>query len=162
MFFESIFDHMNLIDLLTWAGTFVFALTGALKARASRMDIFGAAVLAFATAYGGGTLRDLLIGIRPVNWVNDNIALALVLAGTVIVFVRKEKAGRFEKGIFITDAIGLGIFTATGIDVALRHGLNDIYALVMAGLWVRVWTTCTPVARSTPWVWLMIPTPLPS
>ena len=131
MFFESIFDHMNLIDLLTWAGTFVFALTGALKARASRMDIFGAAVLAFATAYGGGTLRDLLIGIRPVNWVNDNIALALVLAGTVIVFVRKEKAGRFEKGIFITDAIGLGIFTATGIDVALRHGLNDIYALVM-------------------------------
>jgi uncharacterized membrane protein YeiH len=122
---------MTVIDFLTWAGTFVFALSGALKARASRMDIFGAGVLAFATAYGGGTLRDLLIGIRPVNWVNDNIALLLVLAGTAIVFIRKEKAGRFDTAIFITDAIGLGMFTATGITVALKHGLNDIYALVM-------------------------------
>jgi uncharacterized membrane protein YeiH len=122
---------MNLLDFLTWAGTFVFALSGALKARASRMDIFGAGVLAFATAYGGGTLRDLLIGIRPVNWINDNIALVLVLSGTAIVFIRKEKAGRFDKAIFITDAIGLGMFTATGISVALKHGLNDVYALVM-------------------------------
>jgi uncharacterized membrane protein YeiH len=122
---------MNLLDFLTWAGTFVFALSGALKARASRMDIFGAGVLAFATAYGGGTLRDLLIGISPVNWVNDNIALVLVLSGTAIVFIRKEKAGRFDKAIFITDAIGLGMFTATGISVALKHGLNDVYALVM-------------------------------
>jgi uncharacterized membrane protein YeiH len=122
---------MNLLDFLTWAGTFVFALSGALKARASKMDIFGAGVLAFATAYGGGTLRDLLIGIRPVNWINDNVALVLVLAGTAIVFIRKEKAGRFDKAIFFTDAIGLGMFTATGITVALTHGLNDVYALVM-------------------------------
>jgi uncharacterized membrane protein YeiH len=122
---------MNLLDFLTWAGTFVFALSGALKARASKMDIFGAGVLAFATAYGGGTLRDLLIGIRPVNWINDNVALVLVLAGTAIVFIRKEKAGRFDKAIFFTDAIGLGMFTATGITMALTHGLNDVYALVM-------------------------------
>lgn len=122
---------MNLIDVLTWAGTFVFALTGALKARASRMDIFGGIVLAFTTAYGGGTLRDLLIGIRPVNWVNDPVALVLVLSGTGIVFVRKEKAGRFDRAIFITDAIGLGIFTATGIKVALVNGLHEGYALIM-------------------------------
>ena len=122
---------MNLLELITWTGTFVFALTGALKARASRMDIFGGAVMAFATAYGGGTLRDLLIGISPVNWVNDNIALALVLSGTLLIFIRKERAGRFEKAIFFTDAIGLGMFTATGIEVSLRHGLNDIYSLIM-------------------------------
>jgi uncharacterized membrane protein YeiH len=122
---------MNLVDFLTWTGTFVFALTGALKARASRMDIFGGVVLAFATAYGGGTLRDLLIGIRPVNWINDNVALLLVLAGAAIVFIRKEKAGRFDTAIFITDAIGLGMFTATGIKVALGQGLNDVYALIM-------------------------------
>jgi uncharacterized membrane protein YeiH len=122
---------MNLLDFLTWTGTFVFAVTGALKARASRMDIFGAAVLAFATAYGGGTLRDLLIGVRPVNWINDNIALLLVFAGTGIVFLRMNKAGRFARAIFFSDAIGLGIFTATGIEVALRNGLNDIYALTM-------------------------------
>ncbi len=122
---------MNLLELITWTGTFVFALTGALKARASRMDIFGGAVMAFATAYGGGTLRDLLIGISPVNWVNDNIALVLVLSGTLLIFIRKERAGRFENAIFFTDAIGLGMFTAAGIEVSLRHGLNDIYSLIM-------------------------------
>jgi uncharacterized membrane protein YeiH len=122
---------MNLLELITWTGTFVFGLTGALKARASRMDIFGGAVMAFATAYGGGTLRDLLIGISPVNWVNDIIALALVLSGTLLIFIRKERAGRFEKAIFFTDAIGLGMFTAAGIEISLRHGLNDIYSLIM-------------------------------
>lgn len=122
---------MSLVELLTWAGTFVFALSGALKARASKMDVFGGIVLAFTTAYGGGTFRDLLIGIRPVNWINDPVALGLVLAGTAIVFIRKEKAGRFDKAIFITDAIGLGIFTATGIKVALSHGLHEGYALIM-------------------------------
>jgi len=122
---------MNLLDLVTWTGTFVFALTGALKARASRMDIFGGMVMAFATAYGGGTIRDLLIGIKPVNWINDYVALLLVLSGTMLVFLRKEKSGRFEKAIFFTDAIGLGMFTAAGIEISLRSGLNDVYALIM-------------------------------
>jgi uncharacterized membrane protein YeiH len=122
---------MNLLDLVTWTGTFVFALTGALKARASRMDIFGGMVMAFATAYGGGTLRDLLIGIKPVNWINDYVALLLVLSGTMLVFLRKEKSGRFEKAIFFTDAIGLGMFTAAGIEISLQSGLNDVYALIM-------------------------------
>jgi len=122
---------MNLLDLVTWTGTFVFALTGALKARASRMDIFGGMVMAFATAYGGGTLRDLLIGIKPVNWINDYVALLLVLSGAMLVFLRKEKSGRFEKAIFFTDAIGLGMFTAAGIEISLRSGLNDVYALIM-------------------------------
>jgi uncharacterized membrane protein YeiH len=122
---------MNLLDLVTWTGTFVFALTGALKARASRMDVFGGIVMAFATAYGGGTLRDLLIGIKPVNWINDYIALLLVLSGTMLVFLRREKSGRFDKAIFFTDAIGLGMFTAAGIELSLRSGLNDVYALIM-------------------------------
>jgi uncharacterized membrane protein YeiH len=55
---------MNIVDITIYIGIFVFACTGALKARTNRMDIFGAGVLAFATAYGGGTLRDLLIGVR--------------------------------------------------------------------------------------------------
>ncbi|HNJ96459.1 MAG TPA: TRIC cation channel family protein, partial [Ferruginibacter sp.] len=87
--------------------------------------------VAFATAYGGGTVRDLLIGVRPVNWVNDNLALALVFAGTVFTFLLKENVNRFRRTIFFTDAIGLGLFTATGIEVALRNGLNDLYSLIM-------------------------------
>jgi uncharacterized membrane protein YeiH len=122
---------MTLLQLITYAGIFVFALTGAFKARSFRMDVFGGIVLAFVTAYGGGTLRDLLIGVKPVNWVNDNIALILVFAGTAFTFLLKENVNRFKRTIFYTDAIGLGLFTAWGIEVALRNGLNDIYSLVM-------------------------------
>ena len=56
---------MTFLQTITYIGIFVFALTGAFKARTYRMDIFGGLVVAFATAYGGGTIRDLLIGIRP-------------------------------------------------------------------------------------------------
>ncbi|MBI1783108.1 MAG: trimeric intracellular cation channel family protein [Sphingobacteriales bacterium] len=123
--------YMNLLQWIAYTGTFVFALTGAFKARTFKMDIFGGIVLAFVTAYGGGTLRDLLIGIRPVNWVNDNIALALVFSGTVFTFLLKENVNRFKRSIFYTDAIGIGLFTAAGIEVSLHNGLNEIYALVM-------------------------------
>jgi uncharacterized membrane protein YeiH len=122
---------MSFLQFITYAGTFVFALTGAFKARSYKMDVFGGIVLAFVTAYGGGTLRDLLIGIRPVNWINDNLALGLVFAGTAFTFLLKENVNRIKKTIFYTDAIGLGLFTAWGIEIALRNGLNDIYALVM-------------------------------
>jgi uncharacterized membrane protein YeiH len=122
---------MNLLQWIAYTGTFVFALTGAFKARTFKMDIFGGMVLAFVTAYGGGTLRDLLIGVRPVNWINDNIALVLVFAGTVFTFLLKQNVNRFKRTIFYTDAIGIGLFTAAGIEVSLHNGLNEVYSLVM-------------------------------
>ena len=128
MFVNSI---MNFLTIIIYTGTFVFAVTGALKARAHHMDIFGASVLAFVTAYGGGTTRDLLIGIRPVNWVNDYIALVLVISAVVIVSLVNKNMTRFKRTIFITDAIGLGMFTVAGIEVSLQHGVNELYAVVM-------------------------------
>jgi uncharacterized membrane protein YeiH len=122
---------VSFLQFITYAGTFVFALTGAFKARSYKMDVFGGIVLAFVTAYGGGTLRDLLVGVKPVNWINDNIALGLVFAGTAFTFLLKENVNRIKRTIFYTDAIGLGLFTAWGIEIALRNGLNDVYALVM-------------------------------
>ncbi|RYF91958.1 MAG: trimeric intracellular cation channel family protein [Chitinophagaceae bacterium] len=122
---------MTFLTFITYSGIFVFALTGALKARTYRMDILGGLVVAFSTAYGGGTIRDLLIGIRPVNWINDNLALVLVVAGTAFIFLLKENVNRFRRTIFFTDAVGLGLFTSAGIEVALRNGLNDVYALIM-------------------------------
>jgi uncharacterized membrane protein YeiH len=122
---------MNFLDLLAYAGIFVFAITGAFKARTYKMDIFGAAVLAFVTAYGGGTLRDLLIGVRPISWINDNIALLLVLASIVITFLFQLNYRQFRRTIFFTDAVGIGLFTVTGIEKSLAFGLNDTYAILM-------------------------------
>ena len=122
---------MTLLSIISYTGIFIFALTGALKARTYKMDVFGGLVVAFVSAYGGGTLRDLLIGVRPVNWINDNVALLLVFAGTVLTFFLKQNVNRFRRTIFFTDAAGLGLFTAAGIEVALQNGLNDMYALIM-------------------------------
>lgn len=122
---------MNLIQAIMYSGIFIFAVTGALKARTHHMDIFGGAVIAFATAYGGGTIRDLLIGVRPVNWVNDYLALALVIGAVIIVSLFNTNQIRFKKTIFFTDAIGLGMFTAAGIERSIAYDINDGYAIIM-------------------------------
>jgi uncharacterized membrane protein YeiH len=122
---------MKLVDIITYVGIFVFAITGALKAKTHRMDIFGGTVLAFVTAYGGGTTRDLLLGIRPVNWINDYFALSLVISAVIIVAFLNPNFTKFRRTIFFTDAIGLGMFTGAGIEVSLLHGANNTYAVIM-------------------------------
>ncbi|NCT95705.1 MAG: trimeric intracellular cation channel family protein [Chitinophagaceae bacterium] len=122
---------MNLTEPIIYTGIFVFAITGALKARTHQMDVFGATVMAFVTAYGGGTIRDLLIGVRPVNWVNDYLALGLVVGAVLIISFFKTNMSRFHRTIFFTDAIGLGMFTVGGIERSLSMQINDGYALIM-------------------------------
>lgn len=122
---------MDALQVITYTGVFVFAVTGVLKARTKRFDIFGAAVLAFVTAYGGGTIRDLLIGIKPVNWVNDNVAIVIVLTSTVTTFFFKMNVSIIKKLIFLVDAFGIGLFTIVGIQVALLSGISSGYALIM-------------------------------
>lgn len=122
---------MNLVQLMMYAGIFVFAGTGALKARTHHMDIFGGMVIAFATAYGGGTIRDLLIGAQPVNWVNNYPALFLVVSAVVIVSFFETNRIRFRRTIFFTDAIGLGLFTIAGIERSLAYDINDGYAIIL-------------------------------
>ena len=121
---------MSFVDIVLYIGIFVFACTGALKARTHQMDILGACVLAFATAYGGGTLRDLLIGVK-INWLNDNIALSLVLSAVALVILLKQNANRFTKVLFFTDAMGLGMFTIAGIERSMAAGINEVYAVLM-------------------------------
>jgi uncharacterized membrane protein YeiH len=123
---------MDFLTLVSYGGTFVFALTGALKARRYQMDIFGAALLAFVTAYGGGTIRDLLIGTRPLSWINDYIALILVILAVSFVFMFNQNVLKLQRTIFITDAIGLGLFTVLGIHKCFYAQINSGYAVILA------------------------------
>lgn len=121
----------SFVDIIIYIGIFVFAMTGSLKARAQEMDMLGGLVLAFVTAYGGGTVRDVLLGMRPVNWINNNISIVLVLVASSIVFLTKGNLQRIKKGIFLTDAIGLGMFTIGGIERSLSYGANKPFALLL-------------------------------
>jgi uncharacterized membrane protein YeiH len=122
---------MDFLNLVSYIGTFVFALTGALKARRHQMDIFGAVLLAFVTAYGGGTIRDILIGIRPLSWINDYVALFLVILAVSFVFMFNQNVLKLQRTIFITDAIGLGLFTVLGIHKCFYAHINSGYAVIL-------------------------------
>lgn len=123
---------MKIIDFIAYCGIFVFAITGALKAREKHLDLLGAGVIAFITAFGGGTIRDLLLGIKPVSWLNNYFLLLLVIAAIVIVFLFNENfRKKFRKTMLISDAIGLGLFTAVGLGIGLDSGLHPIYAITM-------------------------------
>ncbi len=122
---------MDTLDIVIYCGIFIFALVGTLKAQAHHFDIFGAIVLAFVTAYGGGTIRDLIMDTSPVNWMNDNLALTLVIAAVLIVSIIKFNFNKLRRLIFFTDAVGLGLFTVAGIDRSALYGANDLYSLFM-------------------------------
>jgi len=121
-------DLIYAIDLV---GTFVFAVSGWLLASKKNLDFFGASVIAFITAVGGGTLRDLLIGSQPVGWMEDVNYLLIILAGIIAGMLFKKVFERLRKTMFLFDSIGIGLFTILGIQKTLAFGLSPVVALIM-------------------------------
>lgn len=108
-------------------GTIAFAVSGALVGVARKMDIFGMAVLALATAIGGGIVRDVLLGYFPPNSLRNVVYVTVVLAVTVIVFLiynsryRKHAMGpRSRASYLLADALGLASFTVTGASAGFK------------------------------------------
>lgn len=101
-------------------GTFAFAISGATAAIQKRYDLFGVLVLAFVTAIGGGTIRDLLVGNLPVNWLSNSLAIWSVFAGFVFTITLKRHMRKIQSWIFFFDAVGLGLFTVMGVQVGLN------------------------------------------
>lgn len=108
-------------------GTIAFAVSGALVGVARKMDIFGMAVLALATAIGGGIVRDVLLGYFPPNSLRNVVYVTVVLVVTVIVFLiynsryRKHAMGpRSRASYLLADALGLASFTVTGASAGFK------------------------------------------
>ncbi|MDO5625041.1 MAG: trimeric intracellular cation channel family protein [Pseudomonadota bacterium] len=133
-----------MLDITTWGhtlrtvveviGTVAFALSGILAGVRKRMDIFGISVLGFLAAFGGGTLRDVLLDRRPFFWVAQVEMLWAVL-GLCAVSLLVLRWGRLprvsDKAIQWADALGLGLFAATGVQYALVAELPVVVAVVM-------------------------------
>ena len=129
---------MNFITLLDYVGTFAFAISGIRLASAKHFDWFGAYVVGFVTAVGGGTLRDLLLGLPPF-WM-QNVSY-LVVSGFAFLFVvgLRKYVIRLNNTFFIFDAVGLGLFAGFG------HGTDDdlraparLSSELRPGTWTRL------------------------
>ncbi|NRP12481.1 hypothetical protein XMM379_001544 [Aliiroseovarius sp. xm-m-379] len=120
---------------LSLLATAVMAASAAIQAHRAHMDPFGAIVLAIATAMGGGTLRDLFLGLTPVFWLRDERFLAVVVPVALISFFIATRMsagnGRRFQVLMHLDAIGLALFTLTGVQVALDAGISPLLAIVI-------------------------------
>jgi uncharacterized membrane protein YeiH len=120
------------IDLL---GTFVFAVEGAMAAIAGHLDLLGLMVLAFATALGGGIIRDLLIGAVPPGSIRDWRYPTAAFFGGAIVFCFYQFVTQLPPWVIIIfDAAGLGLFAVAGAAKALDFGINPFIAVLMGGV----------------------------
>lgn len=117
--------------LLWFVGIIAEAMTGALAAGKQRMDLFGVVIVGCATAIGGGTLRDMLLGNYPLIWVeNWHYLLAIVLASLLTVVIAPLM--RYLAKLFLTiDALGLAVFSVIGAQKTLLLGFSPAVAVVM-------------------------------
>lgn len=120
------------VDLI---GTFVFAVEGALAGINAGLDVFGLMVLAFVTALGGGTIRDLLIGAIPPNSIRDWRYATTAFAGGGAVFFFHEFIQQVPLHLLITlDAAGLALFAVSGAGKALEFGITPLLAIMMGAV----------------------------
>lgn len=119
------------ILLLDWFGLCVFAVSGALVASRKEMDIVGFAMLASVTGIGGGTIRDVLLGIEPVFWVRHPGYLVTCLAVAVVTFFLAHIPQSRERILLWFDAVGISLFCVTGAETALASGSGPTIAIAM-------------------------------
>jgi uncharacterized membrane protein YeiH len=124
---------MGLIKFIEIMAILVGAFSGFIEARRKRMDLVGVFTVAFITAFGGGTMRDLLLDKRPLFWVThqEYAILIFVLALIASPLIRTLRQIVSERLIVIADAVGLGLFTIAGVASALDANMPIFIASMM-------------------------------
>lgn|SRR5690554_2417773 len=116
------------LDIL---GTVAFAISGSLAAINKKFDFFGVLIIALATAIGGGTLRDLLIGNTPVSWLMNLQTFYIIIISAIITVIFRRKLGILRTSLFLFDTIGIGIFTIVGIEKGLSVDLSPVVCILL-------------------------------
>ena len=118
----------QIIDIL---GTIAFAISGVLVAMNKRMDPFGVLIIAFVTAVGGGTLRDIMVGVEPVSWMQNMTFVYVIIATTLFAVVFRNLLKHLRRSLFLFDTIGIGLYTVVGIETGLVAGLHPIICIAL-------------------------------
>lgn len=120
----------TIILVLNLFGTFVFALSGAMAAVRSRLDVFGIVVLGGTVGLAGGIVRDLFIGIPPQTFRDWRYILTVTVAGLIVTLAHRVIM-RLQRPVDLLDAVGLAVFCVTGAAIALQHGLGATEAIML-------------------------------
>jgi uncharacterized membrane protein YeiH len=127
---------VNPTTVIEGAGVVLAALSGIIEARRKRMDLVGVCAVAFITAFGGGTLRDLLLDRRPFYW-QGNPSYSLLIFGLSVIYLygpgvfrRAASNPRLELPEQVLDALSLGLFSVVSTFFALEHGLTLFIASI--------------------------------
>ena len=124
----------DLLLALDLAGTFVFAISGAMLGVKRKLDIFGVLVLSFVASSAGGIMRDLLIGSVPPAAISDWRYFAVAMLAGLMIFFWYSPISQLRKAILIFDAAGLALFAVAGAEKALAFGLHPIMAALLGML----------------------------
>ncbi len=122
---------VSMFYLLDIIGTMAFAVSGALTAMNKKLDPFGVFIIAFVTAVGGGTLRDIMIGRTPVGWMLDLNYVYFIIAGFFLAVIFRKKLDRLRVSLFLFDTIGLGVFTLIGLEKGISIGLHPMICIAL-------------------------------
>lgn len=120
-----------MFHLIEVIGTMAFAMSGALTAMHKKLDPFGIFIIAFATAVGGGTLRDIMIGRTPVGWMLDVNYVHVIVVGFILAIIFRKKFDRLRTSLFLFDTIGLGVFILIGLEKGINIGLHPIICIAL-------------------------------
>lgn len=121
MFFQT-------IDIL---GTIAFAISGALVAMNKRMDPFGVLIIAFVTSVGGGTLRDVMVGVEPVSWMRNMTFVYVIIGSALFAVLFRNHIQHLRRSLFLFDTIGIGLYTVVGIETGLIAGLHPLICIAL-------------------------------
>jgi uncharacterized membrane protein YeiH len=126
----------NFISAVEVLGVLAFALSGLIEAKRKGLDIVGVAMVTAVTAFGGGTLRDILLNRRPLFWVENDWWIWVIIGLTVaaLLLLRTRHLAITERAMKWPDAIGLGVFAASGTQIALDLNKSAIIAVIMGVL----------------------------
>lgn len=115
------------IDIL---GVIAFSMSGVLSAVHKRMDIFGIFVIAFVTAIGGGTIRDILLDV-PIVWMQNMLYVSVILIAAVIAVIFRRKLNYVKHSLFLFDTIGISLYTILGVQKGIDAGLHPVICITL-------------------------------
>ena len=132
------------IDIL---GTLAFAISGVLTAMQKRMDLFGIFIIAFVTAVGGGTLRDVLLN-GTIVWMHNMTYVYVIFGTAIFAIIFRKKLNYLRKSLFLFDTVGIALYTVVGVEKGIAAELFlEKKSMPLLAFWAVQVIFCLPAYR---------------